>query len=267
MPLRQLDLFADAGHRRARPAAAVSRPSVAATQLADAALVAAIPTASLGDCHALAAEAGRRRLAAAVPALEALCRRFRGFGLERAIPEQEAACEALATIGGAAAAAVASRLVVDRVVQGPGLAAALAAAGRLGVGLPSERVVTLLREATPAIRAAACECARPSPAVVAALTELLDDLDRRVADRAACALGRMGRDAARPALLRLLREAPSPAVIDALGAVADEECLVLLGRLARTRQDLADAALEALDANDTPRAAAIAAAVRRAMPP
>jgi hypothetical protein len=99
------------------------------------------------------------------------------------------------------------------------------------------------------------------------LVELLDDIDRRVANEAACALGRMGRVEARPALLRLLREAPSAAVIDALGAVADEESLVLLGRLARTRPDLADAALEALDDSDTPRAAAIAAAARRALSP
>jgi hypothetical protein len=228
-------------------------------------LVAAIPTASLGDCRTLAAEAGRRRLAAAVPALEALCRRFCGFGFERALPEQVAACEALAAIDGTAAAAAIARLIRERVVQGPGLAAALAAAGRLGVGLPGERVVPLLRDATPAIRAAVCGCARPSPAVVAALAELLDDLDRRVASEAACALGRMGCGAARPALLRLLRQAPSAAVIDALAAVADEESLVLLGRLARTRRDLADAALAALDGSDAPRAATIAAAIRHSV--
>jgi hypothetical protein len=49
--------------------------------LDDAALIAAIPRASLGDCRALVREAGRRRLMAAIPALEALCRRFRRFGL------------------------------------------------------------------------------------------------------------------------------------------------------------------------------------------
>ena len=64
---------------------------------------------------------------------------------------------------------------------------------------------------------------------------------------AACALSRMGRSEARPVLLRLLLEAPSAAVIDALSVVADEQCLVILGRIARTRPDLADAALAALD--------------------
>ena len=53
---------------------------------------------------ALAAEAGRRRLAAAVPSLETLCRRFSGFGIDRMVPEQAAALQALAAIGGREAA-------------------------------------------------------------------------------------------------------------------------------------------------------------------
>jgi hypothetical protein len=235
------------------------------SELDDTALVAAIPGASLADCHALAAEAGRRRLAAAIPALEALCRRFQGFGLQQPIPEQTAALSALAEIGGGAAAAAATRLIIGRIVQGPGLGQALAAAARLGVGLPGEVVTRLLRDAMPEIRAGACGCARPSPAVMPLLADLLADPDRGVAREAALALGRMGRAEARPALLRLLREAPSPAVIDAAIAVADEECLVILGRLARTRTELADAALDALDGAESPRAATIAAAVRRSL--
>jgi hypothetical protein len=262
----QLDLFAGVGeHAESVAAAAVVRPRPAPPELDDAALVAAIPRASLADGRALAAEAGRRRLARAIPALEALCRRFQGFGLERPVPEQTAALAALAAIGGVAAAAAAARLIVARVVQGPGLADALAAAARLGVGLPGEVIARLLRDAMPEIRAGACGCARPSPAVIPLLVDLLADVDRGVAREAALALGRMGRGEARPALLRLLREAPSPAVLDAAVAVADEECLVLLGRLARTRPDLAEAALDALDGAESPRAATIAAAVRRSL--
>ena len=64
-------------------------------------------------------------------------------------------------------------------------------------------------------------------------------------------------------LLRLLREAPSAPVIDSMSSVADEECLVILGRIARTRPDLADAALAALDSVGSSRAVKIAAASRR----
>ena len=76
--------------------------------------------------------------------------------------------------------------------------------------------------------------------------------------------GRTGE--ARPSLLRLLREAPSAAVIDSITAVADEECLVILGRIARTRPDLADAALAALDSIGSSRAVKIAAASRQSLP-
>jgi hypothetical protein len=268
LPGRQLDLFAGAGERPESAAAAgVARSRPSATDLDDAALVAAIPGASLADCRALAAEAGRRRLAPAISAFEALCRRFRGFGLQRPIPEQAAALAALAAIGGSAAAAAAERLIVERIVQGPGLAAALAAAARLGVGLRGEVVSPLLRDAAPEIRAGACGCARRSPAVMRLLVDLLADADRGVAREAALALGRMGRDEARPTLKRLLLEAPSPAVIDAAIGVADEECLVILGRLARSRPELTDAALDALDGAESPRAATIAAAVRRSLAP
>ena len=62
-------------------------------RLSDAALIAALPDASLADACALAAEAGRRRLGDAVRALVALCNRFVGFGVDCRVPEQVAALE------------------------------------------------------------------------------------------------------------------------------------------------------------------------------
>src|SRR5262249_33808500 len=79
---RQLDLFGGAGHRPDEAAPSGRRPRLVAAELGDEGLVAAIPSASLGNCRGLAAEAGQRRLTVAIPALEALCRRFRGFGIE-----------------------------------------------------------------------------------------------------------------------------------------------------------------------------------------
>jgi hypothetical protein len=66
-------------------------------------------------------------------------------------------------------------------------------------------------------------------------------------------------------LLRLLQQAPSAAVIDAISAIADEECLIILGRIARARPDLGDVALEALDSVGSPPAMKIAAASRRSL--
>ena len=62
-------------------------------------------------------------------------------------------------------------------------------------------------------------------------------------------------------LSRYLREEPSAQIIDALAPIADEECVILLGRIARTMPDLSQAALDALDSIDHPRASRIAAEI------
>jgi hypothetical protein len=257
----QADLFSGGGFRADQPPLdRPSRPRLVPGDLDDAALIAAIPLASLTDCRALAHEAGRRRLGAAVPALEALCRRFKGFGLQHMVPEQAAALDGLAAIGGRDAGAVVARMIVDQVVQGPGLIDATRAAAYLRSSLPAGIVVQLLRHADPEVRAHACRCAPSQSEVVSLLVDLLEDLNGAVATAAACALGRMGRVEAGPRLVRLLREDPSAEVIDAAVAVADAECIVLLGRIVRTRPDLADAALSALRDIDDPRATALVAA-------
>lgn len=228
----------------------------------DSALIAAIPEAGLADSSVLAAEAGRRQLAGAIPALAALCRRFTGFGADRVVPEQSAALRALLAIGGHEAGQAVSGMICRAVVQGPTLAVAVAVAAQLETRLPADILGSLLRHADPGIRSDACRCARRNPEVMALLVGLLDDLDRTVASSAACALGRMGRSEARPALKELLRRRPSRDVVESVSAIADEECMVLLGRLARTTPDLTDAALYSLENIDHPRASAIAAAIR-----
>ncbi len=228
----------------------------------DDALIAAIPEPSLAESPELAAEAGHRRLAGAVPALEALCRRFAGFGAARAVPEQVAALRALAMIGGHDAAQAVARLIERAVVQGPGLAVALDAAARLRATLSDEAARTLLAHAEPVIRADACRCVRHALDFVPLLARLLDDIDDTVVRSAACALGRMGRPEARRTLTNLLRDDPSEDVIDAVSSVADDDCVVLLGRIARSVPSLADAALDALDSADHPRAAEVAARAR-----
>ena len=146
MPTLQLDLFTGSGYRPDQTSAPTAgRPSVIASELDDTSLIAAIPHASLGDCRGLASEAGRRQLVGAIVALEALCRRFRGFGLEHPVAEQTAALEALAEMGGSEAGRAVKRIIVEKIVQGPGLNNALKAAARLGVGLPANVIVSLLR--------------------------------------------------------------------------------------------------------------------------
>jgi hypothetical protein len=265
VPEKQLDLFSAAGIP-STTAATAKREATPPSDLDAAALIAAIPSAGLADAPALAIEVGRRGLVAAVPALEELCRRFAGFGVDRAVPEQVAALEALAMIGGREAARAVARLIVRGAVLGPSLELAVAVAAHLGSDLPVGVVLALMRHAEPRVRSDACRCVRVWPETVPVLFDLLDDLRGDVSTAAACALGRLGRREVLPLLVRLLRHAPTPEVIEAVTPIADEDSVVLLARLVRTMPDHADAALDALEAIDHPRAAQLLAdlAKRRA---
>jgi hypothetical protein len=148
-------------------------------------------------------------------------------------------------------------------VQGPAVRVAVAAAAQLDSDLPAAVVLALLRHSDRSVRAAACQCARTLSEAIPILVDLLDDLDSNVSGSAACALGHLGRPEARPALIRLLGTGPSPQVIDAVAPVADEDCVVLLARIARTKPGIARAARDALDRIDHPRAAQVLAALAR----
>src|SRR5258706_10716171 len=116
---QQLDLFSSSGIQAERPLPQSVELRPTATALDDHALIAAIPESNLADCIALATEAGRRRLAAAIPSLETLCRRFSGFGIDRMVPEQAAALQALALISGREAAQAGSPRVPEALRPAP----------------------------------------------------------------------------------------------------------------------------------------------------
>ena len=263
----QLDLFSVSALPAERlPPGRTTGPLIACNTLDDDSLVAAILDAGIRDSVALVAEAGCRGLAAAIPVLEALCRRFTGFGADWIVPEQAAALGALVAIGGADAAQTIVRLIAKRVVQGPCLRQAVTAAARLGAKFSVGTVLELVRHDDPQIRESVCRCARPRPDVVPPLRDLLDDLDADVRKAAACALGRMGRSEVRALLLRYLREEPTAELLDAIAPVADDECVILLGRVARAAPDLSEAVLDALDAIDHPWAEKIVNAIREKSP-
>jgi len=251
----QGDLFAGGGWPAtayASPIASLSTP--APKELDDAALAAAMAYASLARCTALAAEVLERRLLAAVPALEDLCRRFKGFGRAYPVREQVIALETLAALGGPQATAAIARLIGERIVEGPGLRAALAAAAVVKARLPADILSEALDDADPGLRALASRCARFCPHTIPRMIELLDDLHADVTSAAAIALGQMGRREAMPVLLRMIRSAPVAETIDALASIADDDCFVELGRLAERQPNLRDAVCEALEGLDHPRA-------------
>ena len=61
---------------------------------------------------------------------------------------------------------------------------------------------------------------------------------------------------------RTLQAKPTADAIDAVASIADDTCIVLLGRIARLQPGLADVVLGALDEIDTPQASAVATAIR-----
>src|SRR6516162_5756230 len=260
----QLDLFSDAARRSDFVPESPQAP-LAPAELDDEAFIEALAQSRLAESAQLAHEAARRRLIAAVPALADSCLRLAGFGIDRMVPEQAAALQALAVIGGREATQAVSRLIVRAIVQGPTLNLAVSIAAQIGSALPPDVLRSLLRHPDPGIRSSVCGCARRCPDLIAVMIDLLDDLNQGVARSAACALGQIGRIEGRPKLAKLLRDEPSEEVIDAVSSIADEECMVQLGRIARTEPALSDAALNALEDIDQPRANAIATAIRNAM--
>lgn len=252
----QLDLFSQSRGqaRRGRPS---GPEAVEPISLTDEDLLRAIPASGLADGPALMAEIGRRRLAAAVPVLEAHGRRFAGFGLDQPVPEQQAALRALEAIGGRDAAGAVRRLIERREILGPTLATAVGVAAALGVRLSAPQVLDLLDSPDADLRAEACRCAGPDAAVLGRLEDLLEDLHPQVQKAAATALGRMGKTCARPVLLRLLRQEPTAEALDAIAPIADEDCVVLMGRVMRENPDLTEAARAALEDVEHPRAAQV----------
>jgi len=167
MSERQLDFFSDIGVGVEQGLSQGKGHALVSAEIDDERLIAAIPQSTLADSCSLAAEAGRRRLAGAIPALAALCRRFAGFGARRMVSEQVAAIEGLAMIGGRDAAHAVSEMIERAVVQGPTLQIAVSAAARLGSTLSPDALRQLLRHAEPGIRADACRWSWASPASTA----------------------------------------------------------------------------------------------------
>lgn len=258
----QLDLFEGSPTAPAAATQPAAEPSVDVEALGDAELIAALPQVGLRKSLAIVHEIARRRLVSAVPALAALCLRHAGFGESRVVPEQKDAIEALGIIGGREASQALAWLIERGAFEGPGLKVALQEAIRLTSPLPEPLVTNLLRADDPSVRAAAARCVRTWPKCAPLLIELLQDLHEDVRLAAACALGQIGIGAARPVLLDTLGKQPSPEVVEAIAGIPDDEVLVLLGRTARTQQDLAGLIRNVLNSIDHPLAAKIAARIR-----
>lgn len=262
---RQLDLFAERGgveprHSPRTAASSASAPAVDTLSGDD--LLELIPNVGPSNVETVCSEVVSRSLQAAVPALEALWRRFSGFGIEKPLPEQLAVVDTLARLGGADARSALRRIVLWKGLPASLLPAALQTAESAGLALPAPFVAPLLDHEDAAVRGAAFALAASANVPADHLHACL--FARSAADRraAAVALGLRGDSRARQPLVEELERSPSPEIIEAVAAVWDDDAIVRLGRCARRHPRLAGAVLDALREIGSPRAEVVARQVQ-----
>ena len=256
----QLDLFSERGRVIARRAPeSMASPTAAPVEtLSDDELLESIQKAGASNIEAVCSEIVSRSLEAAVPALEALWRRFAGFGVEKPLREQLAVRDTLAVLGGTDARSTLRGIVLSKGLSASLLPAASQASASAGLALPAAFVGPLLDHEDAEVRGAAFVLAARTDVPADRLREGL--FDRSAANRraSAVALGLRGDASARQPLYDELARYPSTEVIKAITAVWDDDAIVHLGRCARRHPRLAGAVVNAQCEIATPRAHTVA---------
>lgn len=225
--------------------------------LPDDALIAALSEAGPSEARAVCREIAARSLDRAVPALEALWRRFAGFGIERPLVEQLAVLGALARLDGLAARSALRRIVL-RGVPDSALPAALGAAARAGLVLPAGFIAPLLAHEDVVVRSSAFVLADRARVSRERLCEGLGDASPGIRRATAVALAHRGDTGARETLVRELARSPSEEIVHALAAIPDEDAIVHLGRCAARHPALAGTVVQTLRRMESPRARRLA---------
>ena len=258
---RQLDLFGDRSPA-APDSAPASRP-VRTDTLSDDEILDLLPDAGMRDAVLLCGLVVERGLGdRALPALDHLWRRFRGYGRERPQPEQKAVVEALVRIGTKAATDRLAGIVTAADLPPPLLPVALRAALQAGLGLPRGFAGPLLRHDDPRVRELAARVGQFGTSDVAALEELIGDIHRPARRAAAVALGWLGRASVKPVLLEELHCDPAREIVTALAGIADGDAAVHLGRCAEAHPELAETVAAALEEIETELSLKIARRIR-----
>ena len=227
--------------------------------MTDDGLIERLADAGPSDIDALCHEIAARSLAMAVPALEALWRRFHGFGIDRPLREQCAVLGTLTRLDGPG-----SRGALRRIVLSPGLPAALlpaalSAAAEAGLSLPAAFVTGFLDCDDAAEREAAFELALAAGVSAPRLRGGLSDRVPSIRRAAAVALAHRGDASGRDVLTDALATAPSTVVVEALGTIGDDEAIVALGRCATRNAAFAPIVIATLRDTGNARAGRLAA--------
>ena len=231
-------------------------PDEAPAALTDDAVLQGLRAAFGERRRALAEEAGRRQLSAAIPSLVIAAR-------PRDTDTQIAALRALENIGGEDAAAAVVKLMQSQVVTREALNVGIVVAENMGCRLGAGGLEPLAEADEPEVRLALCHCLKPGPEAVELLRVLVRDSVREVALLAARTLALRGLPDGIVPLVEALRSAPMPEDIDAVACIADESLMVELGKTARANPALAPMIIDALEGMEGPQAGLVAGGLRR----
>lgn len=253
---RQPDLFDEGRWTNAGPPpkGPVRPVSPGPATLDDGELIGRLAVAGPSEIERLCKEIVVRSLSAAVPALEALWRRFHGFGMHRPLREQRAVVETLARLEGPEAKAALRQTVLSPSLPIPLLPAALRAAADAGLVLSPAFVAGFLDHDNPAVRGPAFDLASAANVPAPRIRDGLSDGVASIRLAAAVALAHRGDAAGEGVLIAELANAPSIAIVEALGMIGDDEAIVALGRCAMRHAALAPDAIAVLRDLDSPRA-------------
>ena len=216
------------------------------------------PSEVRGVCSEIAGRSPQR----AVPALDALWRRFAGFGIAKPLAEQIAVLETLAQLDSLEARATLRRILL-RNLPASTFPVALQAAARAGLALPTWFVAPLLDHADTAVRCCAFALADRAGVPAERLRMGLFDRTAEIRRTAAIVLGHRGHAEARKTLLEELQRSPEKALIHALAAIPDEDTIVHLGRCVAGNPALVGTVIDVLRDMECPRAARLARRLER----
>ena len=257
----QFDLFTGGG--TTEPAAVPADKPICPETLSDEDILDRIPNAGMAKVRLLCSLAVERGLGdRAVPALEALWRRFKGFGHDRPYPEQTAVIETLAKLETAGARQLLTDIATAHDLPPPLLPAALSAALSVSLKLPVHVIRPLLADADPRIRELAARLSGFGQPDIGALEACLGDTQPAVRRAAAIVLGQSGHAGAKAILLNELRRTPTGEIVEALSAIADDDIIVHLGRCAEAHPALAGRIAAELEEMETPLSQRVARRIR-----
>ncbi len=192
----------------------------------------------------------------AVPALEALWKRFFGFGINGPLREQCCALNTLAKVGTSL-----SRQALVRIIDVPDLfdallPLALECATEANLALPGQSVTCWLEDSRPAVREGAFVLARNCTPPVPKHELEKGLLDPEGSIRRACltTMGQFGHEGAKPGLLEELERSPTSEIVTALAGIVDDDIITRLARCAIRHGRLREQIIEELECSGEPRA-------------